>query len=274
MKYLILFKCLLCVFYAQSTMLSIEETENPQGLLQQGIELSSQGDFQTSLGFFFKALPILKTKDYRLYLDCLNQISQSYWRLGTLDSAEVYALQAKSLADNYPPQKVQSFNNLGVVRIIRGDFSAAISHLNEAVSIIENEIEKSDKIQYANTLQVLAIAYKNRGDNFHAIKQLEKSIRSKIDTLGRFDEQLISAYTEAANIWRNIGNYDSASFNINAALDISRNNEGNYSHAYFEAGVIYSLKHEYALGLEYFQQALVLINSSPSIDLITKAHPR
>ena len=119
----------------------------------------------------------------------------------------------------YNKQTASSYNNIGNVCGITGDYNKALDFYNKALEIQEKVLgeEHSDTTCSYNNI---GNVYNDLGNYDKALKNHNKALEIRKKILGEEHTDTASSYNNIGNVCNNLGNYDKALKNHNRALEI------------------------------------------------------
>ena len=229
-------------------------------------------EYKHSLTAFIEATQFfLSLGDRHRQLDCLNEISSIYFKLGDCPSALHYILQSLRINTELGDSEgiANNYNELGRLYILLQEYQNAIDHFKKGMKIFEGLKNKS---QLVNSYFLLGNAY-NWLDEYdkalyyllrasNSIEQLEE-IDTKVKTLG----SLAILYTK-------LKDYEKAINFFNEALSLSKEGATPVVKAQIKKslGNLYIDLTQYDKAIETLNSALLIAQSSPMEGQLAKIH--
>ncbi len=135
-----------------------------------GIFLYS-GDTHNALGYYQKALKLLKEGEYD-YFRVMNNMGEAYKRVGKHEKALEYFRKAYKLAEEMDVKKVMVYiaENIGEIYVVMGKLERAEPWLNRAYEIAK-EIDESRMLRYIEMIEAM-----KKGDE-EEMEKLEEEMR-------------------------------------------------------------------------------------------------
>ncbi|RMA92500.1 SPOR domain-containing protein [Hydrogenothermus marinus] len=172
--------------------------------------------------------------------EILNALGIAYSKVGELDKAQQYFLEAIKVA----PQKGESYLNLGVLLAEKKDYGSALKYLKK---VAENPNYKSQEKVYYN----MALVDKAIGN----IKEYEENLKKAI----AYNNSFLPAYLELGNYYIATENYEKAQSLYEKAISIGLGTP----EIYYSLAYLYYKKEKYELAKKYLKTALILTQSNP-----------
>ncbi len=126
---------------------------------------------------------------------------------------------------------------------------------------------EASALDRANHYNILGVAYTARGDDAHALEELEKVRTIRIAELGTEDDRVASVYFNIGNAYTNLLLYNKALDAYTKGIKIRKTllGDGNprLANMYFNVGVLYEYKEEYDNAITFYNQAKELYESHP-----------
>ena len=229
-------------------------------------------EYKHSLTAFIEATQFfLSLGDRHNQLDCLNEISSIYFKLGDCPSALHYILQSLRINTELGDSEgiANNYNELGRLYIFLQEYQNAIDHFKKGMKIFEGLKNKS---QMVNSYYLLGNAY-NWLDEYdkalyyllrasNSIEQLE-DIDTKVKTLG----SLAILYTK-------LKDYEKAINFFHEALSLSKEGAAPVVKAQIKKslGNLYIDLTQYDKAIETLNSALLIAQSSPMECQLAKIH--
>ena len=229
-------------------------------------------EYKHSLTSFIEATQFfISLEDRNNQLDCLNEISSIYFKLGDCPSALHYILQSLRINTELGDSEgiANNYNELGRLYIFLQEYQNAIDHFKKGMKIFEGLKNKS---QMVNSYYLLGNAY-NWLDEYdkalyyllrasNSIEQLE-DIDTKVKTLG----SLAILYTK-------LKDFEKAINFFNEALILSKEGAAPVVKAQIKMslGNLYIDLTQYDKAIETLNSALLIAQSSPMEGQLAKIH--
>ena len=229
-------------------------------------------EYKHSLTSFIEATQFfISLGDRNNQLDCLNEISSIYFKLGDCPSALHYILQSLRINTELGDSEgiANNYNELGRLYIFLQEYQNAIDHFKKGMKIFEGLKNKS---QMVNSYYLLGNAY-NWLDEYdkalyyllrasNSIEQLE-DIDTKVKTLG----SLAILYTK-------LKDFEKAINFFNEALNLSKEGATPVVKAQIKMslGNLYIDLTQYDKAIETLNSALLIAQSSPMEGQLAKIH--
>ncbi|MCW3084960.1 MAG: protein serine/threonine phosphatase [Bacteroidetes bacterium] len=256
----------------------------------------SQQNKNDSLSEFISRSPHSTAK-----VKALNDLSENYWRAGTLDSAILCANQAKILAEKLNDQKgiAAACNNYGSIYYFQGNFPDAIKNyslfLNGSRAIGDSSgVAQAynnlggiyyDQGNYPEALKIhlralkiresledqkgIAASHLNIGLVYQDQNDFPKALQNqlaafKIYTLLKDEKGIAKACNNLGLIYTRSGNYPEAVKNYSASLEIKQKlgDKRGVGICYSNLGYLYNIQKNYSKALDYFTKALTIIEET------------
>ncbi len=231
-----------------------------------------QKQYKQSLTAFNEAiLFFLQLEDKHGQLDCLNEISSIYFKLGDCPSALHYILQSLKINTELGDSEgiANNYNELGKLYIFLQEYEEAIDHFKKGLKIFEGLKQKN---QMVNSYFLLGNAY-NWLDEYdkalyyllraaHSIEFIEDS-DTKAKTLG----SLAILYTK-------LKEYEKAINYFNEALNVAKDGSSPVVKAQIKKslGNLYIDLTQYDKAIEVLTSALLIAETSPMEGQLVKIH--
>ncbi len=180
--------------------------------------LFSQIDFLSILKKEFK-----KSKNEKIKLKLLNQLSKKYWYVN-FDSSVFYGKKAMLMAqkNNNEKEEANALNNISFAYYISGNIEKSLEIQISSLKIREKIKDSTGIILSNDNLYRIRLDLKEYN---LALKHLEISEKIKIyrkDTSG-----LINSYMKKGNVYKLLKNFDKAKYYHNKAFEFSNSNNKN-----------------------------------------------
>lgn len=172
-----------------------------------GIEFLRK-NYLNSLEYLKKALVVYEQQEDNVYqAGVSNDIGNSFYQLGQLDSAQKYFKRSLKLSKVHGISETQAnaLSNIGTVYLDQGKFSEALTFLNDGLKI---HVENNYKSNILETQNTLGKVYLRLNQPVKAIAYLNNTIESATDT-GPINA-LKGAHLLRAEAYQKIGNIANA----------------------------------------------------------------
>lgn len=180
------------------------------------------------------------------------------FRFVSADSAFMFGSQALELAEeiNYPKGKAQSYNDLGIIYIDRGNFSKALDFFDKSMEIRQ---QLEDTAGMASLYNKIGIIYQKQGNLKLALENQISAL--KIYEILQQDLWIGYCLNNIAIVHQNLGNLEkSLEYHLKALEYRKKMNDtygeggslGNIGNVYFKMG-------DTIAALEYYERSLVIL---------------
>ncbi|MDN3586253.1 CHAT domain-containing protein [Pedobacter aquatilis] len=220
------------------------------------------------------------------YVYCGN----SYFRQDKPDSANIFYLKAKEIADRFPDvdQQERLFNTLGVMAYSTGNYNKSIPYYEKAISVLRKKgnPDKSLHLTYQNNLASAFRKLKRYQESLDIYRSLlsykleteniNHNIGSVYLAMGKADSAILyfnrvnfkstKLLNDLAKAYLRKKDADKALFYLNPARALSKKANANsiYGNALKLTGDAWVLKRQYKKGASYYQYAIS--SFSPDFD--------
>ncbi len=235
------------------------------------ITLNNLGNLYIDLGLYHQAIVYLEKavsvkasasgKESSEYATSLSNLGLAYLAAGNYVKAEPLLINALEIKKNklgvWNPEYAACLNNLGHLYSTYGNLDNAERHFLEAKDIYSRGL-KTDA-GYTNTLNNLALVYKEKGEFQKAETAYQECIKSKGTLFGTAHSSYINSINNLAELYHAHGDLDKAE---SLLLQVEKNWKqtfGNhhplYSTALYNLGTLYTDMHDFARAELYLLQA-------------------
>ncbi|BBI18208.1 tetratricopeptide repeat protein [Neochlamydia sp. S13] len=178
-------------------------------------------------------------------------------RICQLDEAQRWYCQAKK--DDLKNPKI--FNNLGIIYAKKGNLDKAAKHVQQALDIAQNSVDKSN-LNIASYHSNLGSIYQEQGNLAKAIEHLQKALDIKRELLGENHHSIANSYSNLGTNYYEQGNLAKAIEYSQRALDITKKllgeNHPNMATIYNNLGEFYAHQGNLAKAAEYIKKAGII----------------
>ncbi len=180
------------------------------------------------------------------------------YRVRSADSAILFGNRALQLAEeiNYPKGQAQSYNDLGIVYISRGDFPQALDYFNQSMEIRQ---QLGDTAGMASLYNKIGIVHQKQGN-------LKLALENQIQALKIYEylqQDLWIGYclNNIAIVHQNLGNLDkSLDYHLRAlGYRIKMNDVYGEGGSYGNIGNVYFKMGDTNTAIVYYEKALVIL---------------
>ncbi|MFN7117356.1 MAG: CHAT domain-containing protein [Saprospiraceae bacterium] len=146
-------------------------------------------------------------------------------------------------------------------------FDSCKLYVNKNLAKFAKMPPKTVALERANHYNLLGVAYTARGDDAHALEELEKALAIRITELGTEDDRVASVYFNIGNAYTNLHLYNKALDAYTKGIKIRKTLLGadnpRLANMYFNVGVLYEYKEEYDNAITFYNQAKELYEKQP-----------
>jgi CHAT domain-containing protein/Tfp pilus assembly protein PilF len=228
------------------------------GLLQEGVDLYNQGDFQGALGKLQRALPLLRgVNDQVGEAAALGSIGAIYAAMGQQEQALVYLEQALLITRQVGDRRGEALalSNIGSIYYFLGDYSKALRYSEQALEI---QIEIDDRDSEATTLVNMGGIYYETDQFQPALTYFQQALPLLRQAGDRPNEA--NALGHVGLVYQALNQSPQAQSYFQQALDIYRKVGARHGEAQALSNIasIFLDLDQPEQALEYFQQALTI----------------
>jgi len=195
-----------------------------------GISYLNSGNLAEAIYNLNKAYALDKNN-----VDILNALGIAYSKVGELDKAQQYFLEAIKIN----PKKIESYVNLGVLLAQKKDYGSALENFKIAAN--SPDYKSKEKVYYN-----MALIYKNLGNLNDYENKLKKSIA--------YNSFFLPAYEELGKYYIRLDEFDKAQKIYEKAISIGLGSPD----IYYNLGLLNFKKKNYKLAKYYLKKALLL----------------
>ena len=198
---------------------------------EKGIEYYGSALYDDAVELFNKARSMYeKDKNWAKVIECINMISECYWRSGNLNKGKELINKAVKIVrlnpDKNLPEIAGGYKSLGIIYILQTKLDSAEIYLNKAVGVIIDNYGR-DNFRAASIYTALGNLNFYKGKFDKSIEYHKKAY--DIDTLnfGIEYKNVGNDYLNIALCYSNKGDFELALVYYNKALQIYLNSKGN-----------------------------------------------
>jgi serine/threonine protein kinase/Flp pilus assembly protein TadD len=158
-----------------------------------------------------------------LQAQMLTVMGRVYQRLGTDDKAQAFLEEALALGRRVPANEnlAQTLNDLGVLRMNRGDFPGAARLLGEALDI-RRKLLGTEHVDVAVTVSELGRVYRNSGDAERAEPFVAEALRIRRKIFGEDNTETATTENDLALVQWDEGKLSDAAALLRQSLAVHR----------------------------------------------------
>lgn len=203
----------------------------------------------------------------------LYQKAEDYWRDVKFDSSNFYYEKASELFEKDKRWKnyIDCQKNMGMNYRYLGNYSQAITHLNQGLDAVNNLNENQDSLRAELYNSIGAIYYEMRNYD-KAYKYYRDMLDINIRIFGTEHTNTGKGYQDVGLIYYRTGDYEKAIKSFEKAISIwdSTLSEDNplFADCYTNLSEVYFHKEEYSKSVEYYKKALKIWE-----DKLGESHP-
>ncbi len=257
--------------------LSIAQQENYKAGMAQIIRDKAscyliQKEYKLSLTAFSEAIQFFQALGERNgQLDCLNEISSIYFKLGDCPSALHYILQSLKINTELGDSEgiANNYNELGKLYLFLQEYQNAIDHFKKGLKIFEGLKNKS---QMVNSYYLIGNAYNWLDDYDKALYYLLRASNS-IEQIEDVDTK-VKTLGSLAILYTKLKDFEKAISYFNEALSLSKDGASPIVKAQIKKslGNLYIDLTQYDKAIEILNSALLIAQASPMEGHLAKIH--
>lgn len=225
-----------------------------------------EGDFSTSEVELLSNVNFKEVHfpgDTLLLVESINSLGLLYFRINDLSNAEKYFDQLNEIAKRFEILKPYVANNLGVIKLKRGELDAAEDYFMESMRLFKQSYGTLHP-DYNNSLNNLAGVKLKKGEPQLALSAYMKVLDQDRVLFGTQHLRYATTLTNLSTVYKELGYFEISSKFLEESVKIKKNALGGFHHLFAE-----SLND---LGISYLEKkdtigAMHLFDSALSIDI-------
>ncbi|CAF0721196.1 unnamed protein product [Adineta steineri] len=233
---------------------------------QRGLVRCNQGDYETAISYYEKALAVLQKylpSDHPSLTASYNNIGSVYDKTGEYSKALSYYEKALEICQKTLPSNHHSlatlYNNIGSVYDKIGEYSKALSFFEKALEIRQKTLP-SNHPRLATSYNNIGLVYNHMGQFSRALSYYEKALEIRQKTLPSNHHSSATSYNNIGNVYEKMGEYSKALSSHEKALEICQktlpSHHPSLAATYTNIGSVYDERGEYSKALSYYEKAL------------------
>ena len=251
-------------------MLSIDELLLKTSTIMSDATIPIEERVEQTYQLYQKAVALAKEINYEegKYIDLLVKYTSFLSDYAKYDEAltyeeELLSIRVRALGEDHP-DTASSYNSMGYVFFLKGDFDKALEYYLKAL-IIRKSALGEEHPGTATSYNNIGRVYSSKGDYDKALEYNLKALKIRESVLGGKDPNTDDSYFYIGNVYYHKGDYDKALECYLKALkareSVLGENHPDTAMSYNNIGIVYRNKGDYDKALECYLKALKIRES-------------